>query len=59
MKTLRRSLFVFFLALGAASCGTSSITAPDCDPNVETCEHQPGTGNHQPGTGNHQPGTGN
>lgn len=58
MKTIRRSALIAFLALGAASCGTSSILAPDCE-DPTACEYQPGSGNYQPGSGNYQPGSGN
>ena len=58
MKTIRRSLTVLLLTVGAAACGASSITAPDCE-DPAGCWVQPGTGNVQPGTGNVQPGTGN
>ena len=58
MKTIRRSLTVLLLTVGAAACGTSSILAPDCE-DPSACTIQPGTGNIQPGTGNIQPGTGN
>lgn len=42
MKTFRRLALVALLALGAASCGTSSILSPDCvDPAA--CDYQPGS----------------
>jgi len=58
MKTIRRSITVLLLTVGAAACGASSIVAPDCEDPAD-CSIQPGTGNIQPGTGNIQPGTGN
>lgn len=57
MKTIRRSLTVLLLTVGAAACGTSSILAPDCE-DPAMCDVQPGTGSVQPGTGSVQPGTG-
>jgi hypothetical protein len=42
MKTFRRLALFALLVLGAASCGTSSILAPDCtDP--AGCPYQPGS----------------
>jgi len=51
MKTIRRSITVLLLTVGAAACGASSIVAPDCEDPAD-CSIQPGTGNIQPGTGN-------
>ena len=58
MKTLRRTLFVLTLTLGAAACG-NSITAPDDCEDPNTCEYTMGTGNYTLGTGNYTLGTGN
>lgn len=42
-KTVRRLFALAFLALGAAACGDSSLTAPDCiDP--AQCEYIPDAG---------------
>ncbi|MGD8320558.1 MAG: hypothetical protein PVJ02_08890 [Gemmatimonadota bacterium] len=57
MKTIRRTLMVLALTVGAAACSTSSILAPDCE-DGSSCSIQPGTGSIQPGTGSIQPGTG-
>jgi hypothetical protein len=48
MKTIRRSALIALLALGAASCSVSSITAPDCE-DPAACEYQPGPNGYQPG----------
>lgn len=48
MKTIRRTALVAFLALGAASCGASSLVAPDCE-DPTACEYQPGPNSYQPG----------
>lgn len=58
MKTIRRSALIAFLAIGAASCGTSSLLAPDCE-DPTACEYQPGSNNYQPGSNNYQPGSNN
>ena len=58
MKTIRRLALVAVLALGAASCGTSSILAPDCE-DPTACSYQPGGNNYQPGGNNYQPGGNN
>lgn len=42
MKTIRRFALLTLLVLGAASCGTASLLAPDCeDPGA--CDYQPGS----------------
>ena len=59
MKTLRHSLLVLLLTVGAGAC-TTSILGPETDlhqPNGGN--HQPNGGNHQPNGGNHQPNGGN
>lgn len=56
MKTIRRSALIAFLAFGAASCGTSSILAPDCE-DPTACEYQPGSNSYQPGSNSYQPGS--
>ena len=58
MKTISRLALVAFLAIGAASCGTSSILSPDCE-DPTACEYQPGGNNYQPGGNNYQPGGNN
>lgn len=42
MKTIRRFALLTLLALGAASCGTASLLAPDCD-DPAACDYQPGS----------------
>lgn len=49
MKTIRRFALVTLMALGAASCGTASIVAPDCE-DPATCPYQPGSNGYQPGS---------
>lgn len=56
MKTIRRSAIIALLAIGAASCGTSSILAPDCE-DPTACEYQPGSNSYQPGSDSYQPGS--
>lgn len=51
MKTIRRLALITLIAAGAASCGTSSILAPDCD-DPTACAYQPGPNNYQPGPNN-------
>jgi len=41
MKTIRRLALLSLLAIGAASCGSASLLAPDCD-DPATC-YQPGS----------------
>lgn len=55
MKTIRRSALIALLALGAASCSVSNITAPDCD-DPAACWIQPGPNGIQPGPNGIQPG---
>lgn len=50
MKTIRRSALIALLALGAAACSVSSITAPDCQ-DPAACEYNPGGGGYNPGGG--------
>jgi hypothetical protein len=56
MKTLYRSALIVLLAIGAASCGGSSILAPDCE-DPTTCPYQPGSNSYQPGSNSYQPGS--
>ncbi len=42
MKMIRRFALLTLLALGAASCGTTSVLAPDCD-DPASCWYQPGS----------------
>jgi len=56
IKLLRRLLVLAFLVVGAASCGDSSLLAPDCvDP--AQCEHLPDSGGGD-GDGEHLPDSG-
>ena len=54
MKTIRRSALVALLALGAASCSVSNITAPDCD-DPAACDYQPDPNGYQPDPNGYQP----
>lgn len=56
MKTIHRTALIAFLALGAASCGASSLVAPDCE-DPTACEYQPGSNSYQPGSNSYQPGS--
>ena len=47
MKTIRRSALIALLALGAASCSVSSITAPDCE-DPAACEYAPTPNGYAP-----------
>lgn len=42
MKTIRRSALIALLALGAASCSVSDITAPTCE-DAAACTYTPGS----------------
>jgi hypothetical protein len=53
MKTLRRSLLIVLLTVGAGACSTPIMGPDDAE------QHNPGSGNHNPGSGNHNPGSGN
>ena len=53
MKTLRRSLLVLFLTVGAGACTTSVLGPEDIE------QHGPDSGNHGPDSGNHGPDSGN
>lgn len=55
MKTIRRSALVALLALGAASCSVSNITAPDCD-DPAACDYNPGPNGYNPGPNGYNPG---
>lgn len=48
MKTISRFALIAVLALSVASCGSSSILAPDCEDST-TCPYQPGNNGYQPG----------
>lgn len=56
MKTISRFALIAVLALSVASCGSSSILAPDCE-DPTTCPYQPGSNGYQPGSNGYQPGS--